>query len=130
MTPEPRSALGRIAKRLLRSTAEIDSDALARESADVGLQHIGQLAPRTLVSVRGEIRSVTLRPSDEVPALVAELWDGTEVLHLIWLGRRSIPGIAAGVKLQASGRVTRHHDALTIFNPSYEIIGRDGHHGG
>jgi hypothetical protein len=82
------------------------------------------------VSVRGEIRAVTLRPTDEVPALDAELWDGTEVLHLIWLGRRSIPGIAVGVKLQASGRVTRHHDVLTIFNPSYEIIGRDGHHGG
>ncbi|MGN6752336.1 MAG: OB-fold nucleic acid binding domain-containing protein [Intrasporangium sp.] len=130
MTPEPRNALGRLAKRMLRSSAEIDSDALAQESSDVGLQHIGELAPRTLVSVRGEVRSVTLRPADEVAALDAELWDGTDVLHLIWLGRRSIPGIAPGVKLQATGRVTRHHEVLTIFNPSYEIIGPDGHHGG
>lgn len=130
MTPEPRSALGRLAKRLLRSTDEIDSDTLAQESSEVGLQHIGHLVPRTLVSVRGEVRSVTLRPTDEVAALDAELWDGTDVLHLIWLGRRSIPGIQPGVKLRATGRVTQHHDVLTIFNPSYEIVGRDGRHGG
>lgn len=129
MAPEPGGALGRLAKRLMRSSAEIDSDTLARESSEIGLQHIGDLVPRTLVSVRGEIRAVTLRPADEVPALDAELWDGTDVLHLIWLGRRSIPGIAPGVKLGATGRVARHHDVLTIFNPSYEIISRDGHHG-
>ncbi len=129
MTPESRSTLGRFAKRLLRSTDEIDSDALARESADTGRQHIGNLVPRTVASVRGEIRAVTLRPSDEVAALDAELWDGTDVLHLVWLGRRTIPGVEPGVKLQATGRVARHREALVMFNPSYEIIGGDGQHG-
>ncbi|WP_347354219.1 OB-fold nucleic acid binding domain-containing protein [Intrasporangium sp.] len=129
MTREPRSALGRLGRRLLRSSDQIDSDALARESTDLGRQHIGDLVPRTVASVRGEIRSITLRPSDEVAALDAELWDGTDVLHLVWLGRRSIVGVTPGVKLQATGRVSRHRDVLTMFNPSYEIIGPDGSRG-
>ncbi|MDN5798048.1 MAG: OB-fold nucleic acid binding domain-containing protein [Intrasporangium sp.] len=130
MPAEPNNALGRLAKRLLRSSDEIDSDELARESRDLGRQHIGGLVPRTVASVRGEIRSITLRPAEEVAALDAELWDGTDVLHLVWLGRRSIPGVTPGVKLEATGRVCRHHDVLTIFNPSYEVIGREGHHDG
>lgn len=130
MTPDSRSTLGRLAKRLLRTSDELDSVELAAESSELGRQHIGDLVPRTLANVRGEVRAVTLRPSDEVPALDAELWDGTDVLHLVWLGRRSIPGIGPGVKLEATGRVTRHRDLLTMFNPSYEIISRDGHHAG
>lgn len=124
MGAERQGVIGRLAQRLLRSADEIDSESLAREASEVGRQHIGELVPRSMGSVRGDIRAVTLRPSGEVPALDAELWDGTDVLHLLWLGRRSIPGIEPGVKLQASGRVTLHHEALTIFNPSYEIVGR------
>ena len=124
MGAERQGVIGRLAQRLLRSADEIDSESLAREASEVGRQHIGELVPRSMGSVRGDIRAVTLRPSGEVPALDAALWDGTDVLHLLWLGRRSIPGIEPGVKLQASGRVTLHHEALTIFNPSYEIVGR------
>jgi hypothetical protein len=126
VVPELQSTLGRFARRILRSSDEIDSESLARESTDVGRQHIGDLVQRSVASVRGEIRSVTLRPSDEVAALDAELWDGTDVLHLLWLGRRSIPGIEPGVKLEATGRVTLHRDLVTIFNPAYQIIGRIG----
>lgn len=122
--------LERLARRLLRTTDQIDSDALADESAAVGREHIGDLVPRCLATVRGEVRSVTLRPSDAVAALDAELFDGTDVLHLVWLGRRSIPGVEPGVKLEATGRVTRQRELLTMFNPSYQVIGRDGHHAG
>lgn len=130
MPARSRGGLGRLAKRLLRTPDQIDSDALADESAAVGREHIGDLLPRCFATVRGEVRSVTLRPSDEVAALDAELFDGTDVLHLVWLGRRTIPGVEPGVKLEASGRVTRQRDLLTMFNPSYQIIGRDGHHAG
>lgn len=130
MSPESRGGLSRLTKRLLRTPDQIDSDALADESAAVGREHIGDLVPRQLARVRGEVRSVTLRPSEEVAALDAELFDGTEVLHLVWLGRRTIPGVVPGVKLEASGRVTRQRDVLTMFNPTYEIIAREGSHAG
>lgn len=82
--------------------------------------------PRERVTVVGEVRTVSLRPLVEVPALDVELWDGTGAVHLVWLGRRSIVGIAPGLRLRATGRVTEHRRAPTIFNPAYEILGREG----
>ena len=113
-------------RRLTRSSDELDSDDLKRESNDLGVVLIGDLEPRTLATVCGEVRSVTLRPRDDVPALDVEVWDGTDSLHLVWLGRRRIAGISPGIKVQATGRVTRQRDVTTIFNPAYEIIGRPG----
>ncbi|MDN5767558.1 MAG: OB-fold nucleic acid binding domain-containing protein [Humibacillus sp.] len=118
--------LRRLTERLTRSSDELNSDALKQESNDLGVVHIGDVEPRTLATVCGEVRSVTLRPRDDVPALDVELWDGTDSLHLIWLGRRRIAGIAPGIKVQATGRITRQREVTTIFNPAYEIIGRPG----
>ena len=69
---------------------------------------------------------MTLRPREETPALDVEVWDGTESLHLVWLGRRRIAGIVPGIKIQATGRITTRRKVTTMFNPAYEIIGRVG----
>ena len=42
--------------------------------------------------VCGTLRSVTLRPRAGVPALVAELYDGSGTVQVVWLGRRQIAG--------------------------------------
>jgi RecG-like helicase len=88
--------------------------------------HIGEAPQRITVTVCGEVRSVTLRPREETPALDVEVWDGTESLHLVWLGRRRIAGIVPGVKIQATGRITTRRKVKTMFNPAYELIGRPG----
>lgn len=119
-------ALRRLAEHLTRSSDDIDSDQLKQESVDAGGVHIGEVRPRTRVTVHGEVRSVTLRPRSDVPALVADLWDGTEALQLVWLGRRTIPGIAPGTRLRATGRVAIHRGLRTIYNPAYEIVVRSG----
>ncbi len=130
MTGRRPGPLRRLTEHLTRSSDDIDSDELKQESADSGGVHIGQVRPRSRVTVRGEVRSVTLRPRSDVPALVADLWDGTDALQLVWLGRRTIPGIVAGARLLATGRVAVHRGQRTIFNPAYEIIGRSGSHHG
>ncbi|MGW5237989.1 OB-fold nucleic acid binding domain-containing protein [Monashia sp. NPDC004114] len=117
-------ALRRFSHRLTRSSHEIEADELRQESSDLGVVHIGDARPRTRVTVSGEVRSVTLRPRDETPALDVELWDGTDSLHLVWLGRRRIAGIVPGIKMQATGRITKQRSVTTIFNPEYEIIYR------
>ena len=38
------------------------------------------------VRVAGTLRTVTLRPRAGVPALEAELFDGTAPLDVVWLG--------------------------------------------
>src|SRR5262245_120920 len=119
-------ALRRLTTRLTRPSHELEAAELRKESSDLGVVHIGDVQLRTRVTVSGEVRSVTLRPRDETPALDVELWDGSDSLHLVWLGRRRIAGIVPGIKMQATGRVTKQRSVTTIFNPAYEIIHRSG----
>ena len=71
--------------------------------------------------VKGSLRTVTLRPRAGLPALEAELYDGTGALVLIWLGRRRIEGIESGRLVTASGRVSTQEGRRVIFNPRYEL---------
>lgn len=124
------TSLKRLVGRVTRTTADLDSDSLREASTAQGGVHIRNLEPRTIATVVGEVRSVTLRPRAEVPALVVELWDGSDALHLIWLGRRRIAGVQPGIRLQATGRVSKHRQMTTIYNPAYEILARpEGTHG-
>ena len=76
--------------------------------------------PRRSV-VSGRLRSVAYSPTENVPLVEAELWDGTAAVTLVFLGRRRIPGIEPGRKILARGRVGRHDGQLAIFNPWYEL---------
>jgi hypothetical protein len=91
------------------------------EKADE-LVAIADAVDRERIRVRGSLRTVTMRPRGGVPALEAELFDGTDVLTVVWLGRRQIAGIAPGVSLEVQGRVGRYDGVRTIFNPRYELI--------
>jgi hypothetical protein len=82
---------------------------------------IVDLVDRCEASVCGVVRSVSVRPRAKVPALVAEIYDGSRALNLIFLGRRRIGGVAPGTYLSAHGRVTYQTGTPTIFNPAYEI---------
>lgn len=126
MTSGRAGVLRRLTERLTRTETEIESDELRRESSSLGVRHIADVELRSLATVLGEVRSVTLRPRDDVPALDIELFDGTDTLHLVWLGRRRIAGINPGIMVQATGRVTKQRGVTTIFNPAYEIVVRPG----
>ena len=83
---------------------------------------IAETTDRERIRVRGTLRTVTMRPRGGSPALEAELFDGTEVVTLVWLGRRRIRGIEPGVPLEVQGRLGRYDGIRTIFNPRYELI--------
>jgi DNA/RNA endonuclease YhcR with UshA esterase domain len=108
--------------RLTMSPEQLDAEEMVEAAQRMGGTAIRDLADRQCATVTGAVRSIILRPSSEVPALVAELYDGTEPLTLVWLGRREIPGIHPGTVLKATGRVTRYRGVKTIFNASYQII--------
>ena len=71
--------------------------------------------------IRGTLRTLTLRPRGGVPALEAELYDGTGTLTVIWLGRRQIAGIAPGRAIEVEGRIGVHDNSRVIYNPRYEL---------
>ncbi|GCE76654.1 OB-fold nucleic acid binding domain-containing protein [Cellulomonas biazotea] len=114
-------------RKVVASQAEIEAD---EERADalrsVGCTAVESLPHRTRASVSGVIRSVVLRPREGVPALEAELYDGSGALDLVWLGRREIAGIAPGRRVRIEGLVCLVDGRRTVFNPRYELRPRPG----
>ena len=95
---------------------------LRQGTAAVGADTIGSAPDRQPVRLRGTLRTVTLRPRGGVPALEAELYDGSGVITLVWLGRRRIAGVVPGRTLQVEGRIGRHDGARVLYNPRYELL--------
>ena len=123
---EARGGLRRLVDRVTRSPDEVDGARLRRQATDSGCVHVREVEPRTVATVEGEVRSVTLRPRSDTPAMVVELWDGSDPVQLVWLGRRRILGVDPGVRLRVTGRVSLHRGRPTIYNPVYTIVARTG----
>ncbi|MCU1379662.1 MAG: nucleic acid binding OB-fold tRNA/helicase-type [Acidimicrobiales bacterium] len=87
---------------------------------------IAQVQWRQRVCVEGRIRSMRILPLADVPSLECVLTDGTGSLSVIFHGRREIPGIAVGTRLQVRGTAIDHHGRLAILNPGYTLVARDG----
>ena len=77
---------------------------------------------RTPVRLRGTLKTVTLRPRGGVPALEAEMFDGSDSLMLVCLGRREIAAISPGRALEVEGRIGRHGGDRIIYNPRYTLM--------
>ena len=107
--------------RALASQTEIEADEERTESKQQGCTALSELTARSHVTVSGILRSVTLRPREGVPALEAELYDGTEGVTLVWLGRRSIPGIEPGRTIKVTGRMAMRDGHKVLYNPYYEL---------
>jgi hypothetical protein len=104
------------------SQARAEAVELQRDVAKSGCDRIDCAPDRELVTVQGTLRTVTLRPRGGVPALEAELYDGTATLTLLWLGRRRIAGIFPGRAIRVTGRIGVHGGVRTIYNPRYDLL--------
>ncbi|MGH3458539.1 OB-fold nucleic acid binding domain-containing protein [Aeromicrobium sp.] len=98
-----------------------EADELQENAAKAGCSPIKTQPDRCVATVHGTLRSVTLRPIDGVTALEAELYDGSDTVTLIWLGRRTIEGVEAGRRLTVHGRIGRRRDERVLYNPRYEL---------
>jgi hypothetical protein len=101
------------------ATASADADTpytpirdCAREPGPLG---------RTVVRVSGTLSTVSERSVAGIPALQAELDDGSATLAVVWLGRHAIAGIEPGRALVASGRISMTRGRPVLFNPRYEL---------
>ncbi|MGH3413914.1 MAG: OB-fold nucleic acid binding domain-containing protein [Marmoricola sp.] len=94
---------------------------LRRDSERSGCVPVEEAASREMVTLQGTLRTVTLRPRGGVPALEAELYDGTGTITLLWLGRRRIAGIQPGSRIQVTGRIGDHGGERIMYNPRYDL---------
>ncbi|MBS2965074.1 OB-fold nucleic acid binding domain-containing protein [Actinocrinis puniceicyclus] len=111
----------RLFSRLAADPHELQADELQAEIQAAEAVPIGQCRDREQVCLVGTLRTVTFRPHAGVPALEAELWDGTGTVDVIWLGRRNIPGVSPGRSIKLRGRVTTLRGHRAIYNPIYEL---------
>lgn len=117
-----KSRLRRTISRWASTDDQHARDMRKEYAADAGHDEIGAAPDRVPVRLRGTLRTVTLRPRGGVPALEAELYDGTGTVTVIWLGRRTIAGVDPGRSLEVQGRIGRHDGQRIMYNPRYELI--------
>lgn len=122
----PSGRLRKMFSKLTTSTDALEAAQLQTEAVSDGGTPIGTCCDRELVTLCGTLRTVTLRPRAGVPALEAELYDGSGTVSLIWLGRRQIAGVEPGRGVRVHGRLATHDGRAVIFNPRYEL--RPGAH--
>lgn len=114
--------MSRMVRRLTSDVSDLDADDLTAESARSGCTRASDCTGTgEAITVKGRLRSVEICPRDSVATLEAELYDGTDGVTLVWMGRRRIPGIEPGRTLRASGRVAVRDGRKVIYNPYYEL---------
>lgn len=120
-TAERISPVRRIFRRLTASEAELEAEELQRDAAASGCILARACGHGEMVSITGRLRTVVYTPRTNLPTLEADLYDGSAVVTLVWLGRRHIAGIEPGRQLTAKGRIAVRGDHKLIFNPMYEL---------
>ena len=112
--------------RITTSNADLDAEELREELEQQAADAIADVKLGSVTTHTGKIRSLVFRPEVKVPALEAEIFDGTGFIVVIWLGRRTIAGIKPGTSISVTGRLVNVDGKLTMYNPKYTIIARGG----
>lgn len=120
-TVDKPSPIKRLMRRITASEAELDAEELQRGVAESGCMLLRKTARGDLASINGRLRTVVYTPRTNLPTLEAELYDGSEMVTLVWLGRRHIAGIEPGRQLTARGRIAVRDGRRVIYNPYYEL---------
>jgi hypothetical protein len=120
---EPRKSRLRSAlSRLTADRSDLEAAEETERSTAMGGTLCSQLHDRSRTRVFGVLRTVTLRPRAGVPALEAEIFDGSGTLSVIWLGRRAIAGVEPGRRIAVEGLVSCADGRSVMFNPRYELF--------
>jgi hypothetical protein len=115
------TGLRRLLRRLTASEEELDAEELRAEAEAAGCAPVLQIKRGQFVAITGRLRTVVYTPRTNLPTLEADLYDGSDVVTLVWLGRRKIAGIEPGRLLTVRGRVAVRDDRKVIYNPYYEL---------
>jgi hypothetical protein len=111
----------RLIRQLTSDASELDAEDLARRVEQSGARRASECSCGEAVTVLGRLRSVEHCPRASAATLEAELFDGSEGITLVWLGRRQIPGIEPGRTVKASGRIGVRNGRKVLYNPYYEL---------
>ena len=113
-------------RRFFRRVAESDEQRYAEEIQEwadsiPGTVRIRDAQTRQRVKLAGVVRRITVRPLEGAESLEALLYDGTGVVTVVWMGRRSIPGLNLGTRLDVEGVLAEQRGERRIVNPQFEF---------
>lgn len=86
------------------------------------LTPIGNILWRQRAQVQGRVTAIKSAAKGSAPLLQVEVWDESGGVTLHFLGRREIAGLEVGAQIRAEGMVGEEDGALTILNPSYQLL--------
>jgi amino acid transporter len=102
-----------------------------QDASPPGTTKISVLRPRQRARVNGRVRSVRVQAGGGVPSVECVLADDSGTILLVFQGRRRVPGIEPGAKLNVEGMVGERSRKLAMMNPLFTIISTaDGPEGG
>lgn len=113
-------------RRFFRRMAESDEQRYAEEieawaGSVPGTVRVRDANPRSRVKLAGVVRRITVRPLEGHESLEALLDDGSGQVTVVWMGRRSIPGLNLGTRLVVEGMLAEQRSERRVVNPSFEF---------
>jgi hypothetical protein len=112
--------------RFFRRMAESDEQRYAEEieawAASIPeTVRIRDAKTRSRAKLAGVVRRITVRPLEGHESLEALLYDGTGDVTVVWMGRRSIPGLNLGTRLVVEGLLAEQRSERRVVNPTFEF---------
>jgi RecG-like helicase len=86
-----------------------------------GTTRIVEAESRQRAKLAGVVKRITVRPVEGNESLEALLTDGTGEMTVVWMGRRSIPGLTLGTRVVVEGLVADQRQGRRMVNPSFEF---------
>ena len=113
-------------RRLFGRLSESDEDRLSEEirhwAADVpGTVRIAEAQSRVPVHVAGVVKRITVYPAEGSEAVEGVISDGTGEISVVWMGRRSIPGLRLGTRVVVEGVLAEGRARRKMVNPKFEF---------
>jgi hypothetical protein len=113
-------------ERFRRRLAETDEERLSQEIQDwaakvPGSVRIGSCPGRTHVKLAGVVKRITVTPIQGSESLEAVIFDGTGEVSVVWMGRRTIPGLTLGTHVVVQGVVAEDRSGRKMVNPTFEF---------
>ena len=115
-------------RRFLERLRESDESRLAAEvrewaSRVPGSAPIADSSVRQRARLAGVVTRITVLPTEGNESLQAILFDGTGEVTVVFMGRRTIPGLSLGTKLTVEGVLGEVRGKLRLVNPRFELLG-------
>jgi RecG-like helicase len=114
-------------RRFLDRLSETDEARLAAEvrgwsSKVPGAVRIGEAQGRERVKLAGVVNRITVFPTEGNESLEALMSDGTGEVSVVFMGRRSIPGLSLGTRLVVEGMLGEQRGRRRLVNPRFEFV--------